>query len=70
MYERQTLSLDEVKATSNTRGLQEKYVSIESGVGLTVKGKFENNKNAAKNQKQSKPKTKPKDLKCFHCHKE
>ncbi|KAH9770122.1 Integrase catalytic domain-containing protein [Citrus sinensis] len=70
MYGRQTLSLDEVKAALNTRGLQEKSVSIESGVGLTVKWKFEKNKNAAKNQKQSKPKTKPKDLKCFHCHKE
>ena len=64
------MSLDEVKAALNTRGLQEKSVSIESGVGLTVKGKFEKNKNAVKNQKQSKPKTKPKDLKCFHCHKE
>jgi len=70
MYGRQTLSLDEVKAALNTRGLQQKSVSIESGVGLTVKGKFEKNKNAAKNQKQSKPKTKQKDLKCFHCHKE
>ena len=70
MYGRQTLSLDEVKAALNTRGLQEKSVSIESGVGLTVKGKIDNNKNAANNQKQSKSKTKPKDLKCFHCHKE
>ncbi|KAH9743535.1 hypothetical protein KPL70_003339 [Citrus sinensis] len=70
MYGRQTLSLDEVKVALNTRGLQEKSVSIESGVGLTVKGKFEKNKNTAKNQKQSKPKTKPKDLKYFHCHKE
>ncbi|KAH9728046.1 hypothetical protein KPL70_008880 [Citrus sinensis] len=70
MYERQTLSLDEVKAVLNTRGLQQKSVSIESGVGLTVKGKFEKNKNTTKNQKQSKSKTKPNDLKCFHCHKE
>ena len=62
-YRRQTLSLDEVKATLNTKGLQEKSESIESGEGLTVKGRIDKNKNAAKKKKQSKFKTNPKDLK-------
>ena len=48
------MSLDEVKAALNTRGLQEKSVSIESGVRLTVKGKINKNTNAAKNKKQSR----------------
>ena len=36
MYGRQTLSLDEVKAALNTRELQEKLRSMESGKGLVL----------------------------------
>ncbi|KAH9650187.1 hypothetical protein KPL70_026271 [Citrus sinensis] len=68
MYGRQTLSLDEVKAALNTRGLQEKQVNMESGEGLTVKGR--NDKNVGKKKKQGKGKDKNKNLKCFQCHKE
>lgn len=52
MYGRQTLSLDEVKASLNTRALQQKSRSVESGERLTVKGKF--NKNDEKKKKKKK----------------
>lgn len=68
MYDRRTLSLDEVKATLNTRVLQQKSRSVESGERLTVKDKF--NKNYGKNMKPKKNKTKPQNLRCFQCYKE
>lgn len=37
MYRRQTISLDEVKASSNTKKLLEKSGSVKNGEGLTVK---------------------------------
>ena len=63
MYGRQTLSLDEVNAALNTRGLQEKQVNMESGEGLTVRGR--NDRNNGKKKKQGKGKNKNKNLKCF-----
>ncbi|KAH9767149.1 hypothetical protein KPL71_011170 [Citrus sinensis] len=64
----QSLSLDEVKAALNTRGLQEKQVNGVHGDGLTVKGKID--KTDGKKKKQGKTKNKNKNLKCFQCHKE
>ncbi|KAH9793260.1 hypothetical protein KPL71_004466 [Citrus sinensis] len=68
MYGRSTLSLDEVKAALNTRGLQEKSGNMMHAEGLSVKGKFNNND--GKKKKQKKDKSKSQNLKCFHCHKE
>ncbi|KAH9778820.1 Integrase catalytic domain-containing protein [Citrus sinensis] len=67
MYGRQTLSLDEVKSALNTKELQGKqdHLGVESGQGLTAKAKSD-----GKKKKQGKYKEKPKDLKCFLCHKE
>ncbi|KAH9680636.1 Integrase catalytic domain-containing protein [Citrus sinensis] len=67
MYGRQTLSLDEVKLALNTKELQGKqdHLGNESSQGLTAKSKSE-----GKKKKQGKYKEKPKDLKCFFCHKE
>ena len=63
MYGKQTLSLDEVKAALNTRSLQEKQVNMESGEGLTVRGK--NDRNVGKKKRQGKGNDKNKNLKCF-----
>ncbi|KAH9716149.1 Integrase catalytic domain-containing protein [Citrus sinensis] len=68
MYGRSTLSLDEVKAALNTRGLQEKSGNMMHAEGLSVKGKF--NKNDGKKKKQKKEKSKAQNKKCFHCNKE
>ncbi|KAH9751397.1 hypothetical protein KPL71_014282 [Citrus sinensis] len=67
MYGRQTLSLDEVKLALNTKELQGKqdHLGNESGQGLTAKARPK-----GKKKKQGKYKEKPKDLKCFLCHKE
>ncbi|KAH9722896.1 Integrase catalytic domain-containing protein [Citrus sinensis] len=67
MYGRQTLSLDEVKSALNTKELQGKqdHLGVEFGQGLTAKAKSD-----GKKKKQGKYKEKPKDLKCFLCHKE
>ncbi|KAH9650014.1 hypothetical protein KPL70_026198 [Citrus sinensis] len=61
MYGRQHLSLDEVKAALNTRGLQEKQVNRVHGDGLTVKEKID--KTDGKKKKQGKTKIKNKNLK-------
>ncbi|KAH9698599.1 hypothetical protein KPL71_024065 [Citrus sinensis] len=68
MYGRSTLSLDEVKAALNTRGLQEKSGNMMHAEGLSVKGKF--NKNDGKKKKQKQEKSKSQNKKCFHCNKE
>ena len=68
MYGRSTLSLDEVKAALNTRGLQEKSENMMHAEGLSVKGKF--NKNDGKKKKQKQDKSKSQNKKCFHCNKE
>ncbi|KAH9647652.1 hypothetical protein KPL70_025267 [Citrus sinensis] len=68
MYGRSTLSLDEVKAALNTRGLQEKSGNMMHAEGLSVKGKF--NKNDGKKKKQKQDKSKSQNKKCFHCNKE
>lgn len=67
MYGRQTLSLDEVKSVLNTKELQGKqdHLGNGSGEGLTTKARLE-----WKKKKQGKNKEKPKNLKCFQCHKE
>ncbi|KAH9649101.1 hypothetical protein KPL70_025857 [Citrus sinensis] len=67
MYERQTLSLDEVKSALSTKELQGKQESLgnSSGEGLTAKAKPE-----WKKKKQGKNKEKQKNLRCFLCHKE
>ena len=43
MYRRQTLSLDEVKAALNTRGLQEKSGNMNVGEVLAVKANTDKN---------------------------
>ncbi|KAH9781301.1 hypothetical protein KPL71_008412 [Citrus sinensis] len=68
MYGRQTLSLDEVKAALNTRGLQEKSGNMNSGEVLTVKAKTD--KYDGKKKKQGNNKQKTKNKKCFQCQKE
>ena len=68
MYGRQTLSLDEVKAALNTRGLQEKSGNMNSGEVLTVKAKTDTYDGKKKKQRNNKQKTKSK--KCFQCQKE
>ena len=68
VYGRQSLSLDEVKAALNTRGLQDKQVNRVHAEGLTVKGKID--KNDGKKKKQGKTKNKNKNMKYFQCHKE
>ncbi|KAH9779137.1 Integrase catalytic domain-containing protein [Citrus sinensis] len=68
MYGRSTLSLDEVKAALNIRGLQEKSGNMMHAEGLSVKGKF--NKNDGKKKKQKQEKSKSQNKKCFHCNKE
>ncbi|KAH9762156.1 hypothetical protein KPL70_000706 [Citrus sinensis] len=53
MYERQTLSLDEVKAALNTRGLQEKSGNMNSGEVLCQKeGHFKRDCPELKNKKR------------------
>ncbi|KAH9647724.1 Integrase catalytic domain-containing protein [Citrus sinensis] len=68
MYGRQTLSLDEVKAALNTRGLQEKSGNMSSGEVLAVKAKTD--KYDGKKKKQGNNKQKTKSKKCFQCQKE
>lgn len=69
-YERETLSLNDVKSTLNKKRLQDKQGNLvdESGEGLIVKQKFDK-KDEEKN-KQGKSKNKNKTLKCFQCYKE
>lgn len=68
MYGRQTLSLNEVKAALNTRGLQQKSGSMEIGEVLIVKGKSNKN-DGKKKQKSDQNKIKSQNRKCFECHK-
>ncbi|KAH9698871.1 Integrase catalytic domain-containing protein [Citrus sinensis] len=68
MYGRQTLSLDEVKAALNTRGLQEKSGNMNSGEVLAVKARTD--KYDGKKKKQGNNKQKTKGKKCFQCQKE
>lgn len=66
MYGRHTLSLDEVQSSVNTEELQRKQENLgnSSSEGLTVKVRSE-----WKKKKQGNNKEKPKNLKCFLCHK-
>ena len=68
MYGRQTLSLDEVKAALNTRGLQEKSGNMNSGEVLAVKARTD--KYDGKKKKQGNNKQNTKGKKCFQCQKE
>ncbi|KAH9648352.1 hypothetical protein KPL70_025549 [Citrus sinensis] len=68
MYGRSTLSLNEVKAVLNTRGLKEKSRNMMHAEGLSIKGKF--NKNNGKKKKQKQDKSKSQNKKYFHCNKE
>ncbi|KAH9649108.1 Integrase catalytic domain-containing protein [Citrus sinensis] len=58
MYGRQTLSLDEVKAALNTRGLQEKSGNMNSGEVLAVKARTDKYDGKKKKQGNNKQKTK------------
>ena len=51
------MSLDEVKAALNTRGLQQKFGGMQNGEGLIAKGKASKG-NGKKKQKQDKNKAK------------
>ncbi|KAH9763592.1 Integrase catalytic domain-containing protein [Citrus sinensis] len=68
MYGRQTLSLDEVKAALNIRGLQEKSGNMNLGEVLVVKVRTD--KYDGKKKKQGNNKQKTKGKKCFQCQKE
>ncbi|KAH9801561.1 hypothetical protein KPL71_001082 [Citrus sinensis] len=68
MYGRQTLSLDEVKAALNIRGLQEKSGNMNPGEVLVVKVRTD--KYDGKKKKQGNNKQKTKGKKCFQCQKE
>ncbi|KAH9666456.1 hypothetical protein KPL70_020645 [Citrus sinensis] len=70
LYGRQTLSLEEVKYALGTKKLKDKQDNpeSESSEGLMARGKSE--KRESKGKKQGKLKSKQKNLKCFHCHKE
>lgn len=72
MYDKQTLSLDEVKLALNIRELQEKQRNLdhETSESLTLKGKYDPKKKE-KEKKGSKKnsKTKTRLLNAFNCHK-
>ena len=70
LYGRQTLSLEEVKSALGTKKLKDKQDNpkSESSEGLMARGRPE--KRESKGKKQGRSKSKQKNLKCFHCHKE
>ncbi|KAH9751241.1 Integrase catalytic domain-containing protein [Citrus sinensis] len=70
LYERQTLSLEEVKSALGTKKLKDKQDKPESELseGLVARSIFEKREN--KGKKQGRSKSKQKHLKCFHYHKE
>ncbi|KAH9803501.1 hypothetical protein KPL71_001790 [Citrus sinensis] len=70
LYGRQTLSLEEVKSALGTKKLKDKQekADSESGEGLMARGRPE--KREGKWKKQGRSKSKHKQLKCLHCHKE
>ncbi|KAH9750945.1 Integrase catalytic domain-containing protein [Citrus sinensis] len=70
LYRRQTLSLEEVKSALGTKKLKDKQDNpeSESSEGVMARGRPE--KRESRGKKQDRSKSKQKNLKCFHCHKE
>lgn len=69
MYGRDSLSLEEVQSALYSKELKKKSViKEEAAEGLTVRGRQEKRDFKPKNQSRSK--SKPKNRKCFVCHKE
>ena len=66
MYGRQSLSMVDVKETLSSKAASKKEAS--HGEGLTVRGRPE--KRECGKGKKKRSKSRPKNMKCFHCHKE
>ncbi|KAH9802523.1 hypothetical protein KPL71_001422 [Citrus sinensis] len=66
MYGRQSLSMVDVKETLSSKAATKKEAS--HGEGLTVRGRPEKREGGQGNKKRSK--SRPKNMKCFNCHKE
>ncbi|KAH9699562.1 hypothetical protein KPL71_024410 [Citrus sinensis] len=66
MYERQTLAMGDVKEALSSKAAIKK--ETRDGEGLTARGRTEK-KETSKNKKK-RSKSRPNNLKCFHCHKE
>ncbi|KAH9780126.1 hypothetical protein KPL71_007968 [Citrus sinensis] len=66
MYGRQSLSMVDVKETLSSKAASKKEAS--HGEGLTVRGRPEKREGGKGKKKRSK--SRPKNMKCFHCHKE
>ena len=66
MYGRQSLSMVDVKETLSSKAATKKETSHVEG--LTVRGRPEKREDGKGKKKRSK--SRPKNMKCFHCHKE
>ncbi|KAH9763957.1 hypothetical protein KPL70_001353 [Citrus sinensis] len=66
MYGRQSLSMVDVKETLSSKAATKKEAS--HGEGLTVRGRPEKRESGQGKKKRSK--SRPKNMKCFNCHKE
>ena len=70
LYGRQTLSLEEVKSTLGTKKLKDKQDNPESESSERLMARCRPEKRESMEKKQSRSKSKQKNLKCFHFHKE
>ncbi|KAH9668177.1 hypothetical protein KPL70_021322 [Citrus sinensis] len=66
MYGRQTLAMGDVKEALSSKAAIKK--ETRDGEWLTARGRTENRETSKNKKKRSK--SRPKNLKCFHCHKE
>ncbi|KAH9670611.1 hypothetical protein KPL70_017043 [Citrus sinensis] len=66
MYGRQTLAIGDVKEALSSKAAIKK--ETRDGEGLTARGRAESRETSKNKKKRSK--SRPKNLKCFHCHKE
>ncbi|KAH9650990.1 hypothetical protein KPL70_026576 [Citrus sinensis] len=66
MYGRQTLAMGDVKETLSSKAAIKK--ETRDGEGLTARGRTE--KREISKNKKKRSKSRQKNLKCFHCHKE
>ncbi|KAH9670384.1 hypothetical protein KPL70_016970 [Citrus sinensis] len=66
MYGRQTLAMGDVKEALSSKATIKK--ETRDGERLTARGRTENRETSKNKKKRSK--SRPKNLKCFHCHKE
>ena len=66
MYRRQTLAMGDVKEALSSKAAIKK--ETRDGEGLTARGRTENRETSKNKKKRSK--SRQKNLKCFHCHKE